>query len=158
MARYVIPLIIIVALIIYFYFPGGDDTSEIEAVFNGIIESAGEKDLKGVTEHFSIHYKDEHGATYPVVKNIIQNAFDRYDGFQATYADLSATIGETENGEKEAAANLDIIVKGIKSGEHHNLIGSDESPENITVLLNKSSFGGWKITGIEGLETGDYGY
>lgn len=158
MARYVIPLIIIVALIIYFYFPGGDDTSEIEAVFNSIIESAGEKNLEGVTEHFSIHYKDEHGATYPFVKKIIQNAFEKYDGLQGSYSDLSATIGENENGEKEAAANLDIIVKGINSGESHNLIGSDGSPENITVMLKKSSFGGWKITEIEGLETADYNY
>ena len=158
MARYVIPLLIIVVLLVYFYFPGGDDTSEIEAVFNSIIESAGEKNLEGITEHFSIHYKDEHGATYPVVKNIIIKAFDEFDGFQASYSGLSATIGENENGEKEAAANLDIIIKGIKSGERQNLIGSDQSPENITVMLKKSSFGGWKIMEIEGLDTGDYGY
>ena len=158
MARYVIPLIIIIVLLIYFYFPGGDDTTEIEAAFNSMIESAGEKNLEGVTEHFSIHYKDGYGVTYPVVKNIIQYAFEKYDGFQASYSNLSATIGENENGDKEAAANLDLIVKGIKSGNTQNLIGNDASPDNITVTLKKSSFGGWKITEIEGLETGDYGY
>ncbi|MEQ9618336.1 MAG: hypothetical protein RIG61_04075 [Deltaproteobacteria bacterium] len=156
MARYVIPLIIIVALLVYFYFPGGDDTSEIEAVFNSIIESAGEKNLEGVTEHFSLHYKDGHGVTYPVLKNLTQNAFEKYDGFQASYSGLSATIGENENGEKEAAANLDIIVKGIKSGKKQNLIGSDVSPENITVMLKKSSFRGWKIIEVEGIEKSDY--
>lgn len=147
-----------VVLLIYFFYPGGDDTAEIEAVFNDIIESAERKDQNGITEYFSLHYKDEYGATYPAVKNIIKKAFEKFDSFDISYSDLSVSINENADGEKEAAANLDAIVTGTKSGVPHSLIGSDESSENVTVILRKSALGGWKIIEVQGLDSADHGY
>ncbi len=158
MARYIIPLIIVVVLLVYFFYPAGDDTSEIESVFDDMIESAEKRDLEGITEHFSIHYKDEYGATYPAVKNIIENMLEKFDTIEASYSDLSVSINENEYGEKEAAANLDVIATGIKSVVPHSLIGNDESPENVTVILKKSTLGGWKIIEVEGLDTAKKGY
>ncbi len=34
----------------------------------------------------------------------------------------------------------------------HDLIGSEGSPDNVTVTLKKSGLGGWKITGVEGID------
>lgn len=158
MARYIIPLIIVVVLLIYFFYPAGDDTAEIKAVLDDMIESAGKKDPDGITEYFSLHYKDEYGATYPVVKNIIKNALEKFDSFDVSYSDLSVSISENEDGGKVAAANLDVIVTGIKSGVPHSLIGSVGSPENVTLILKESALGKWEITEVQGLDAADEGY
>ena len=155
MSKYIPLLIALAVVLIYLFFPRGDDAGQIEAVFNEIRDAAGNKDTEGVTEHFSLQYKDEYGAGYPAVKGIIRNAFQEYDGIQASYSGLSAVFGENEYGEKEAAANVDILVTGFKSGIPYILIGSEGSPDNITVTLKKSGISGWKIAGVEGLDTPD---
>lgn len=155
MSKYILLLIILTVALIYFFFPRGDDAGRIEAVFNEIRDAAGKKDAEGVTGHFSLQYKDEYGAGYPVVKSIISKAFEKYDGIQASYSGLTAVFSENEYGEKEAAANVDVLVTGFKSGVPYNLIGSEGSPDNITVTLKKSGISGWKITGVEGLDTPD---
>ena len=155
MSKYILLLIALAVVLIYLFFPRGDNAGQIEAVFNEIRDAAGNKDTEGVTEHFSLQYKDEYGAGYPAVKGIIRNAFQEYDGIQASYSGLSAVFGENEYGEKEAAANVDILVTGFKSGISYILIGSEGSPDNITVTLKKSGISGWKIAGVEGLDTPD---
>lgn len=155
MARYIIPLIIIIALLIYFFYPGGVDTSEIESVLNGMKDSAEHNDPGEITEQFSINYRDEYGATYPVVKKIIKEAFERYDGIEPSYSGLSVSVSENEEGDMEAAANMDVSVRGIKSGAPRYLIGTADSPDNITVTLKKSPLGGWKIMKVEGIDKAD---
>jgi hypothetical protein len=82
-SKYILLLIALAIVLIYFFFPRGDDAGQIEAVFNEIRDAAGKKDAEGVTGHFSLQYKDEYGAGYPVVKSIITKAFQEYDGIQA---------------------------------------------------------------------------
>lgn len=155
MSKYILLLIALAVVLIYLFFPRGDDAGQIEAVFNEIRDAAGKKDAEGVTGHFSLQYKDEYGAGYPVVKNIIGNTFQKYDEIRALYSGLSAVFGENEYGEKEAAANVDVLVTGFKSGIPYVLIGSGGSPDNITVTLKKSGISGWKIMEVEGLDTPD---
>ena len=158
--RYVIPAVIIGALIIYFIFTDGDETAEIEAVFNNIIESAREKDEEGILEHFSIHYQDEQGYNYLVIKKIIGNALSRFDSLDGSYRDASVSMVEDESGEKLAYTKVEVKAVGIKGGIPETLIGSDDSYDDIIVTLKKSSFGKWKIIEIEGVdkygETGVY--
>ncbi|MEW6145780.1 MAG: hypothetical protein AB1598_12260 [Thermodesulfobacteriota bacterium] len=157
MSKYLLILVVAALAVIYFFFPRGNDAGDIEAVFNKMIVAADNKDTDGVTEHFSLQYKGEYGESYPAVKNIIKKAIERYDRIEVSYSGLSVVFGKNESGEKEAAANLDVLVKGHESGMPHTLIGSDGSPDNVTVTLEKSGIGGWKITGVEGLDTpGDY--
>jgi hypothetical protein len=87
--------------------------------------------------------------------SIITKALEKYDRIQASYSGLSAVFSENEYGEKEAAANVDVLVTEFKSGVPYKLIGSEGSPDNITVTLKKSGISGWKITGVEGLDTPD---
>lgn len=152
MSRYLLILVVAALALVYFFFPRGDDAGDIEAVFNEMIAAAEKKDAEGVSGHFSLQYKDEYGASYPVVKNIITKAFEKYDRIDVSYSGLSAVFGENDYGEKEAAANVDVLVTGYESGMPHILIGSEGSPDNVTVTLEKSGMSGWKITGVEGLD------
>lgn len=155
MSRYLLLLIVFALVLLFIFFPRGDDPREIEAVFNEMIEASENKDADGVTGHFSLQYKDEYGATYYVVKKVVENAFRKYDHISVSYSDLSVIFSENESGEKEASASLDVIVTGHTSGTSRDLIGSEESPDNIIVTLEKSRLGGWKITGVEGIDEQD---
>ena len=155
MSRYLLILIIVALVILYIYFPRGGDPREIEAVLGEMKDAAQIKDLDGVMSHFSLQYKDEYGATYHVVKKVIEDVFRKYDSIGVSYSGLSVVFSENESGGKEAAANLDVIVTGHSSGITRDLIGSDGSPDNVTVTFEKSSLGGWKITSVEGIDEQD---
>lgn len=150
MKKYVI-LIIIAVVLAYLFFPSGDDTREIEAVFIKAMEAGEKKDLDGVMEPFSINYRDEYGATYPVVKNVLKNFFDKFDDFKGNFSVLTVSINETE-GEKQAVANLDVYVLGMKFGIPTSILGDADSPQNLTITLKKSGLGVWKIIKVEGLD------
>jgi hypothetical protein len=151
MKKYVILIIIAVGLA-YLFFPSGDDTREIEAVFIKATEAGEKKDLDGVMEPFSISYRDGYGATYPVVKNVVKNFFDKFDGFEGNFSALAVSINETEQGEKQAVANLDVYILGMKFGIPTSILGDADSPQNLTITLKKSGLGGWKIIKVEGLD------
>ena len=158
MARYIIPLIIVIALLIYFFYPGDVDTVEIEGTIEDIIASARNNDTEGFIDHFSINYKDEYGVTYPAVKQMIKNAVEKYDKFEADYSGLSVLMSKNEEVENEASAKVDITLRGVKSGVSHNLIGDPDSPDNIIITLKKSPLTGWKITKVEGIDKAEGGY
>ncbi|MBI4228259.1 MAG: hypothetical protein HY693_00920 [Deltaproteobacteria bacterium] len=150
MKRIVLILIVLVVLIAFFLLPTEDDTREIESMFDEVMMAGRKKDLEGVMDHFSIHYRDENGATYPVVKNIIMNFFSNYDGFDCNYSDLKVSINDSDE-EEMAVANLDFYVSGIKTGKSFPIIGNELLPENIIVTLEKTTLGAWKIKEVEGV-------
>jgi hypothetical protein len=152
MGKYIVLTITILGLFIYLFLSSGDDPSEIGAVFNDVIEAGKKKDLDGVMEHFSINYRDDYGATYPIVKNVVKNFFERFDGFEADYSNLAVLINESEDGEKQAIANLDVRAVGIRNGIPVPLLGDEDTPQNIIVTLVKSKLQGWKIVKVEGIE------
>jgi len=150
--RYVIPAVVLGALLIYFIFTGGDETAQIEAVFNEIIESAGDEDREGIMEHFSIHYRDDEGYNYLVIKKAIESAFEKYDSLEGSNGNISVSLGEDENGETLAYTKVGVKVQGVRGGVPETLLGSGDSFDNITVTLKKSTFGRWKIITIEGFD------
>lgn len=152
MKKYLILIIIAVVVLIYIFLPSGDDNREIEVILDGVIQAGKEKNLDGVMEHFSINYRDDYGATYPVVKNIAKTFFDKFDGFDGKYSDLTVSIDDTEEGEKQAVANFDISVSGIRSSIPTPILGSGDVPQNLIVTLRKSKLTGWKIIKVEGVE------
>jgi hypothetical protein len=150
MKKIVLILIVLVVLILFFFLPSEDDTREIESIFDEIMMAGRKKDLNGVMDHFSIHYRDENGATYPVVKSIIMDFFSNYEGFDCNYSDLKVSINDSDE-EQVAVANLDFYVSGIKTGKLFPIIGSELLPENIIVTLEKTSLRAWKIKEVEGV-------
>jgi hypothetical protein len=153
MKKYIILILIIAATLTYLFFPSGDDTQEIEAVIQKAMEAGKKKDLEGMMEHFSIEYRDSYGATYPVVKNIIKTFFDKFDSLDGKYSDLKVSMDETEEGEKRAIANFDMYISGIRSDIPTDILGSADSPKNLTLTLKKSKLRGWKIIKVEGTES-----
>lgn len=152
MKKYVILIIIAVVVFIYIFLPSGDDTREIEAILDEVIQAGKEKNLDGVMEHFSINYRDNYGATYPVVKNIVKTFFDKFDGLDCKYSDLKVSIYETEERGKQAVANFEISVSGVSSGIPTFILGNGDTPQNLTVTLKKSKLAGWKIVKVEGVK------
>ncbi|HWP93635.1 MAG TPA: hypothetical protein VNN20_15695 [Thermodesulfobacteriota bacterium] len=152
MKKYLIFIAVVAVILTYLFYPSGDDTREVAALLDQALESGKKKDLDGVMMHFSLNYRDEYGASYPVVKNIVKTYFDKFDSFDGKYSRLKASINETEGGEKQGVANLDIQVWGMKSGIPTPILGDLDSSSNITVTLKKSRLSGWKIVKVEGLE------
>ncbi len=150
MKKVVLGLIVLVVLIMIFFLSSGEDTREIESTIDEIMMAGRKKDIDGVMDHFSIHYRDENGATYPVVKGIVTNFFSIYDGFDCNYSALKVSINDSGE-EQVAVASLDFYVSGIKTGKSFPIIGSELSPENIIVTLEKTTLRAWKIKEIEGV-------
>ncbi len=151
--KYIILIIIIAVLLFYFFLPATKDkdaSSEIELLLNNLIESGERKDMDVVMEYFSPQYADLDDRTYTVIKTIIESAFERFDVIDGGYSDLIVSTNENENGEAETTANLNIWIKGIRSGASYNLIGSENNPQNIDIRFESIMFGGWKILSVEG--------
>lgn len=150
MKKIVLILIVLVALVLFFFLRSEDDTAEIKNEIDEIMAAGRKKDLDGVMHHFSIHYRDENGATYPVVKSVLTDFFSIYEGFDCDYTDLKVSINDSDE-EQSAVTSLDFYVSGIKSGKLFPIIGSESLPENIIVTFQKTSLGAWKIKLIEGV-------
>jgi hypothetical protein len=148
--KYIIPIILIGVLLFYFSLPASkdiDDSSKISILLDNLIKSGERKDLNIVMEYFSPDYKDASGRTYPVIKNIIKNAFDRFDVVEGGYSDLIVSIRENET-----TANLNIWIKGVRKSTPYALIGTEDNPQNINIVLESFMLGGWKILDVEGLD------
>lgn len=153
--KYIIPVVIIVVLLLYFFIPASnnkDASAEIELLLTNLIESGKREDIDVVMEYFSPEYTDSEGRTYPVIKKIIENAFDRFDVIDSGYSDLVVATTENEDGDAVTTANLNIWVKGMRSGISYKLIGSEDNPYNIDIVFQSVMFGGWKILSVEGVK------
>jgi len=157
MKKIILSLIIVVLIIVFFVYREEDYSGEVRNLLDELVMAGEEKDLEGIMEHFSSHYNDEYGANYFVVKNVIRNYFERYDGFKGEYSGLRVTAKTSED-KVEVLGNLDLSVSGIKSGKYFQIIGSEDNPENITVILEKSLLGDLKIIGVEGLSLEEKGF
>ena len=152
--RYIIPVAIIAVLLFYFFIPASKDkdaSAEIGILLTNLIESANKEDIDVVMEYFSPEYIDSEGRTYPVIKQIIENAFDRFGVIESGYSDLVVATTENEDGDTVTTANLDIWVKVVRSGTSYKLIGSEDTPHNIDIVFQSVMFGGWKILSVEGV-------
>ncbi len=148
--KYIIPIILIGVLLFYIFLPASkdiDDSSKISILLNNLIKSGERKDLNIVMEYFSPDYKDASGRTSLVIKNIIKNAFDRFDVLEGGYSDLIVSIRENET-----TANLNIWIKGVRKSTPYALIGTEDNPQNINIVLESFMLGGWKILDVEGLD------
>ncbi|HML94786.1 MAG TPA: hypothetical protein PKC29_05090 [Thermodesulfobacteriota bacterium] len=152
MRRFLFPLIVLAVALGYMMFRPGDDPSDIEELFDRMAEAARAKDLEGVMEGFSLQYKDGSGASYPVVKNIVSETFEKYGEIDAAYSDFEAFLSADEHGNPEAYISVGVVVTAADNGETRELLGSPGRPERINVTLKYSAISGWKIDAVEGLD------
>ena len=152
MKKFISLILILLAIIAFLLWPSGDDPSEIEMVLNKMADAGRNSVFEGVTEHVSTQYRDDYGATYFIVKNIVQSFFEKYDKFETRFKNLSVSISESDSGDKMAVANLDIYIIGYKSDIPINILGDEDSYENIILTFKKSKLLGWKVVKSEGLD------
>ncbi len=150
-------LALVVLALAWFLFSGGENDDEyFNNYFNEMVKAGEEKDLDKFMDYFSLHYKDDYGLNYIVVKNIVKNVFEKNDQIAGNFSELSSSLSKDEDGTETAIVNIDAEATAINNGIRKGILGLDDSPENITIYLEKSTFGSWQIVRVEGIKNGEY--
>lgn len=144
-------LLPILLLILILFMKNREGDGFFTAYFNEIIKSAESEDLEKFMVFFSIHYKDDSGYNYIIIRNIVKNTFDEFDTLEGSFSNLTSRV-EKQGERKIAIVNMDVEATGIRNGVEVGVLGLNNAPENITIYIEKSSFGKWKIIKIEGIE------
>lgn len=147
------PIAIIIIIIIgFFLFRGKDDPKQFQSYFDQMLSAGEGKDLEKFMDNFSLHYKDDYGTNYIYIKHIVKNTFDKYESFEGVIENLDVSVSKDEEGNKIADTNMDVFVTGYKGGIPQEILGTSGHLDNITVTLQKSSLGKWKIVRVDGVE------
>ncbi len=152
MKKLVYLAVALIVILIFVFSRSTDDTGEIAEVVDQMAEAGRNGMFGDVTEHVSIEYRDDYGATYLVVKSIVESFFQKFNKFDTKYKNLAVSFDESDEGDKTAVANLDIHITGYRSGVPVDILGREDLYQNITLNLKKNKLLGWKITKAEGLD------
>ena len=153
--RKIIILIVIAALVIILLTRNESDDEFFTSYFNEMVVAGESKNLEQFMNFFSLQYKDEYGFNYIVIKKIVKNTFSEFDSLEGSISGLTSKI-DNKKGKELAVINLDASAVGIKNGIDTGILGLNDSPENITVYLEKSTLGKWKIVEVEGVRGSEY--
>jgi len=148
-------LVILVLAYIFFY-GGKDDDEYFINYFHEMVKAGEEKNLDKFMDNFSLHYQDENGLNYIVVKNIVKNVFEKYEKTEGIVSELSSSISKNEDGRETAVVYMNVIATASNGSIETVILGHNETPENITVYLEKSILGTWQIVRVEGIERAVY--
>jgi len=153
--------ILIFALIIialaWFFFSGGESDDEyFNNYFQNMVKAGEEKDVDKFMDNFSIQYHDDYGLNYIVLKKIVKNVFEKYENIDGEISELGSSITKDEDGTETAVVNMDVRATADNNSIQTGILGLNDTPENITVYLEKTTFGSWQIVSVEGIENGEY--
>lgn len=148
--------LIILVLGYIFFFGGKDDNEYFTNYFNKMVIAGEEKNSDKFMDNFSLHYKDENGFNYIIVKNIVKKVFGKYEKMDGMVSDLSSSISKNENDRETAVVNMNILATGSNGSIETVILGLNETPENVTVFLEKSMLGSWQIIRVEGVAKAEY--
>ena len=152
MKKILIIAVVILALAWFFFSGGETDDEYFNSYFNEMVNAGEEKNLDKFMDNFSLHYKDDYGLNYVVVKNV----FEKYDQIEGDFSGLSSSLSKDEDGRETVVVNMDASATANNGGIRKGILGLDNSPENITIYLEKSTLGSWQIVRVEGIEGGEY--
>ena len=148
-------LIIIIAVVLIFLTRNKGDDEFFTNYFSEMVQAGESKNVEQFMNFFSLKYKDDYGFNFIVIKNIVKNTFNEFDKLEGSFSDLNSKIVKSD-GKKLAVVNMDARAIGIKNGIDAAVLGSNDKPENITVYLEKSTLGKWKILKVEGVSKREY--
>ena len=152
MKKLLISGLVILVLALVFFYGGKDDDEYFVKYFNEMVKAGEKKDLDKFMDNFSLHYQDEYGMNYIVVKNIVKKIFEKYEKTEGTVTDLSSSISKNEDGRETAVVNMNVLATGSIGSLKTVILGQGNTPENVTVFLEKSMLGSWQIVSVEGIE------
>ena len=148
--------LIILALAYIFFSGGKNDDEYFINYFHEMVRAGEEKNLDKFMDNFSHHYQDEYGLNYIVVKNIVKNVFEKYEKTEGIVSELSSSISKNEDGRETAVVNMGVKATASNGSIETVILGLDETPENVTVYLEKSTLGSWQIVRVEGIDRAVY--
>ncbi|MGI9533719.1 MAG: hypothetical protein ACR2NW_02110 [Thermodesulfobacteriota bacterium] len=151
----VIVLLLIVAVGLIFLTRNKSDDDFFNSYFNQMVEAGETKNHDQFMSFFSLQYQDEYGLNYIIINELVKNTFNEFGTLEGSFSDLSSKIEEID-GKSLAIVNMDVNAIGIKNGIDTGILGLSNDPENITIYLEKSTLGKWKIIKVEGLNRSDY--
>ena len=156
MKKIIIALILILVLGWVFFSGGKNDDEYFNNYFNKMLKAGEEKNQDQFMDNFSLHYKDDYGLNYIVVKNLVKNVFENSGKINGSFSGLSSSISKDSDGKEIAVVNMDVTATAESNGITKGILGFDDTPDNITVYLEKSTFGSWQIVSVEGIEKAEY--
>ena len=148
-------LVLIAAVVLIFLTRNKGDDEFFTNYFNEMVQAGESKNVEQFMNFFSLKYKDDYSFNYIVIKNIVKNTFNEFDRLEGSFSDLTSKIVKSD-GRNLAVVNMDARAIGIKNGIDAAVLGLNDKPENITVYLEKSTLGKWKIIKVEGVRKREY--
>lgn len=126
-------------VLVYLLWPG--DEEQILKLVNETIAAAEAGDAKGVMEHISLNYHDEHGLSYLILRKMIEKEIERLKGMKVELLKQRVRI----IGEK-AYVTLEMRVSALRpDGSRWYRLGSGEEPFYADLELKDEKPRGWKV-------------
>jgi len=121
---------------------------EIRNLLNQMKAQAEALDTNALCSHISRHYQDRSENNYFIVCNLLKRYLTGLDSLEAELNILEISVSE-----KQAKAELELVVRANRGNNTYYILGSDRVPEYPVVWFNKER-GKWKIVRVEGISSG----
>lgn len=143
----VLILLPILVFILTLFLRNDEDDEVFTSYFNKMVSAAESKDLEKFMDFFSVHYKDDRGYNYVIIRSIVKNAFGEFETLRGAFSSLTSSVEKRDKGQS-ATINMNVQATGTRNGIEVGVLGLSDTPKNITVYLEKSRFEEWKIIKI----------
>jgi hypothetical protein len=125
---------------------GLDEKRLIHLTLEAGMASAVAEDLDESVRFLSPRYRDNVGFDNPLMRGLLEEAYDR---FEEPRVELAGPPKIQVDGD-HAIVRADIRVTAKYLGYRNFLLGDQDGPNRVQILMDKST-GGWKVSRIEGL-------
>jgi hypothetical protein len=122
-----------------------DPDRRIRAVLSCGESSIEAKELDGAMSRVSLQYRDEMGLAYLNVKQVLEMAFEEFDGFDVRLQNMRIEI---QKDKARVLADLEVLV--VVQGQEAYLIGDREKPVPIRIALARETLL-WKVRSVDGI-------
>lgn len=125
---------------------GIDDKGWIRLTLEAGIAAAMAEDLTESVRFISPSYRDSLGFNFTLMRRLLERAYEEFDSPRIELAEPPAIQLRGSRATVQAQLRLTAIYKGRRN----YLLGDQDHPNNILLILYKSA-NGWKVSQIEGL-------
>ena len=125
---------------------GIDDERLIHLTLEAGIEAAMAEDLDESIRFISVNYSDDLGYSRTSMGKLLKRAYKEFDESIITWDEPP----EINIKEGQAIVSAKVRLSAVYGGRRNYLLGDRETPNHLSVKLNKSDYS-WKVFAIEGL-------
>ncbi|MGD8370210.1 MAG: hypothetical protein PVI19_01570 [Syntrophobacterales bacterium] len=125
---------------------GVDDETLIYLTLEAGMAAAMAEDLDESVRFVSPDYRDSLGFNFALMRRLLERAYEKFNEPRIELTQPT-TIQVKDN---QAMVQAKITVTAIYQDRRNYLLGEQENPDSVLVVMNKSA-NGWKVSRIEGL-------